>query len=233
MTKKEMIELLTSEYGYKESELVDEKGNKFTNAVLEDIIEEEENKATQSEPEEPKEEKSKTEESEEDIFDLDETVFEPSHNLKDDDLVLCMSGFSGGLTFVNPISGFKAVTSGFGQTMKIPYRDLIHVHNIATNAFTDGSVIVLNKDVQEELGLKDIYKNVITPKNVKRVIQLGADDLKRFIEKMPKGMKATLYDEARKMYQNGKIDSIHTVEVLENEFGVSLEDNAPISDVVK
>ena len=44
--------------------------------------------------------------------------------------------------------------------------------------------------------------------------------------------RSALYDEARKMYRNKKLDSIRTVEAIEKEFGISLEDNAPISEEV-
>lgn len=235
MTKKEMEDLLIDKYGYSKEDLKNDRGNPLTNPVLEKMIKEEESKAKkvgpigvkgESGPVGPIVEEEVVEE-EESIFGLDETVFAPRHNLKDNDLVLCMSGVSGTLNFVSPLSGFRVTTSGFGQTMKIPYKDLVYVHNIATKAFDEGQIIVLNKAVQEEFGLTDIYKSVITPKNIKAVLNFEANKLTEFIEGMPKGMKATLYDEARKMYRSGEIDSVHTIRVLEDEFGVSFEDNAP------
>lgn len=233
MIKKEMIELLVEEYGYSEDELKDKKGNYLTNSALEDIIEKEKDSDKESKKEKELEEDDTPKESEEeDIFGIDETVFEPRHNLKDDDLVLCMSGVNGTLNFVSPLSGFRATTSGFGQTMKIPYKDLVYVHNIATKAFAEGQLIILNRAVQEEFGLKETYKSVITPKNIKTVLNFEADKLSEFIQGMPKSMKATLYDEARKMYRSGEIDSVHTIKVLEEEFGVSFDDNAPTEDKV-
>lgn len=237
MIKKEMIKLLISEYGYSEDELKDERGNLLTNKELEKLIEEEETSKEDAKEDTKEEavEKDKVEEEvteDEDIFGVDETVFEPRHNLKDDDLVLCMSGVNGTLNFVSPLSGFRATTSGFGQTMKIPYKDLVYVHNIATKAFTEGQIIILNRAVQEEFGLQEIYKSVITPKNIKTVLNFEADKLADFIQGMPKGMKATLYDEARKMYRSGEIDSVHTIKALEKEFGVSFDDNAPTDDKV-
>lgn len=231
MIKKEMIELLTNEYGYSEDELKDKRGNLLANKALEKMIEEEE-KLDKEAKEVEIEEVEEDVEEEEDIFGLDETVFAPRHNLKDDDLVLCMSGVNGTLNFVSPLSGFRATTSGFGQTMKIPYKDLVYVHNIATNAFREGQIIILNKAVQAEFGLEETYQSVITPKNIKTVLNFEASKLSQFISGMPKSMKATLYDEARKMYRSGDIDSVHTIKVLEEEFGVSFDDNAPTDDKV-
>lgn len=225
MIKKEMEKLLMEEYGYSRNDLRNNKGNPLTNKELEKLIEKEESKKENVEEEAKVE--VKEEEEEMDIFGIDETVFAPRHNLKDDDLVLCMSGVSGDLNFVSPLSGFRATTSGFGQTLKIPYRDLVYVHNISTGAFEKGQIIVLNKAVQEEFGLEDLYKAVITPKNIRAVINMDADELSGFISNMPESMKATLYDEARKMYNTGKLDSVNTIRVLEDEFGISFDDNAP------
>lgn len=224
MTKKEMEDLLVEKYGYERKELKDDKGNKLNNSVLEEMIKKEE----------PKEESNDEEkvEKEEDVFSVDETIFEPNHDLKDKDLVLCMSGVSGDLNFSSPLSNYRTSTKSFGQTMKIPYGDLAYVHNIAPDAFEQGKIIILNKQIQAEFGLEDIYKNVITPKNVRQVISMEAEELKKFISVMPKSLKVSLYDEARKMYQQGKIDSIKTVKVIEDEYGVSLKDNAPVAEAV-
>lgn len=225
MTKKEMEDLLVEKYGYDRKELKDDKGNRLNNSVLEEMIAKEE--ANESSDKEGSKEESQ------DSFGLDETVFEANHNLDDKDLVLCMSGVNGDLNFSSPLSNFRVQTKDFGQTMKIPYGDLAYVHNIAPDAFEQGKIVILNKQVQKEFGLEDIYKHVITPKNVREVIKLDADELKDFLAQMPKAMKVSLYNEARKMYQQGKIDSIKTVKVIENEYNVSLEDNAPINNEVK
>lgn len=229
MIKREMIELLVSEYGYTKDELKDNKGNFLRNDQLEALIKEEEAKLEEVEEAEAPD---TPEEKEEDIFDLDATAFAPKHNFKDEDLILCMSGVNGEYYFSSPLSNFRAQTAGFGQTLKIPYGDLKYVHNITPKAFEDGDIVVLNQDIREEFGLGDIHKRVITPKNVRRVLKMSASDLSQFIANMPKGMKASLYDEARKLYRRGDIDSIQTVRIIEEEFGVSLEDNAPTKDVI-
>lgn len=239
MTKAEMIKYLKDEFGYKDSDLKNKQGNNLTNPELEKIIKKEESKKETIKKENKntkKEESAELDEEVESVGDpfmgIDETSFAPRHNLKDDDLILCMSGVSGDLTFESPMSGFRATTGGFGQTMKIPYKDLVYVNNIARKAFEEGQLIILNKDLQEEFGLKELYRNVITPNNISTVLQMEKDNLSEFIDNMPEGMKATLYDEARKLYKNGKIDSIHTIDTLEEKFGVSFKDNAPINDKV-
>ena len=229
MTKKEMVDLLVNEYGYDVSDLKDDKGNIFRNADLEALIDKEEKVIEEIEKKDKVGlEAEKSVEEEDDIFSLNEDAFKPKHTFNDNDLILCMSGVRGDMRFVSNLSNFTVKTTQFGQTVKIPYKDLVYVHNIAPQAFHDGKVIILNEHLQEEFGLEDVYKKVITPKNIRKVLELDADELSGFISDMPSGMKPALYDEARKLYRAGKLDSRRTVEVIENEFGVSLEDNAPL-----
>ena len=233
MTKKEMVDLLVNEYGYDVSDLKDDKGNIFRNADLEALIDKEEKAIEEIERQDKVElEAEEAVEEEDDIFSLNENAFKPKHTFNDNDLILCMSGVRGDMRFVSNLSNFTVKTTQFGQTVKIPYKDLVYVHNIAPQAFHSGKIIVLNEHLQEEFGLEDVYKKVITPKNIRKVLELDADELSGFISDMPSGMKPALYDEARKLYRAGKLDSRRTVEVIENEFGVSLEDNAPLKDSV-
>lgn len=228
-----MVDLLVNEYGYDVSDLKDDKGNIFRNADLEALIDKEEKAIEEIKKEDKVElEAEEVVEEEDDIFSLNENAFKPKHTFNDNDLILCMSGVRGDMRFVSNLSNFTVKTTQFGQTVKIPYKDLVYVHNIAPQAFHDGEVIVLNEHLQEEFGLEDVYKKVITPKNIRKVLGLDADELSGFISDMPSGMKPALYDEARKLYRAGKLDSRRTVEVIENEFGVSLEDNAPLKDSV-
>ena len=225
-----MVDLLVNEYGYDISDLKDDKGNVYKNSILEKMIEEAEEDL--SNIEEKTEAKEVETDEEDDIFALNEDAFKPNHVFDDNDLILCMSGVRGDMRFVSNLSNFTVKTTQFGQTIKIPYKDLVYVHNIAPRAFHEGKIIVLNEHLQEEFGLKDVYKRVITPKNIQKVLKLDPEDLSEFISDMPRGMKPALYNEAQKLYRAGKLDSRRTVEVIEDEFGISLEDNAPISDEV-
>lgn len=233
MIKSEIVDILVEEYGYDVRDLKDDKGNIFNKPVLEEILEEEESKRKAEDKEvESEDVEVEVEEEDDDIFALNEDAFKPSHVFDDNDLILCMSGERGNMTFKSQLSGFTVKTTGFGQTVKIPYKDLVYVHNVSPRAFHEGHIIILNEHLQEEFNLGDVYKKVITPNNIQKVLQMDSDDLSKFIADMPSGMKPALYNEARKMYRDGRLDSIKTVDAIQEEFGISLSDNAPISDVI-
>ena len=90
----------------------------------------------------------------------------------------------------------------------------------------------MNKDVQEEFGLTEAYKNVLTSKNIDRVMKMDADKLRDFISKLPESMKTSLYAEAKSRFDRDEIDSRGTIQVFEDEYGISFKDNAPISEKI-
>lgn len=212
MKKKDLIDILINEYGYERDDLKDENGKLFTNAVLKSMIEKEES------------------DNERAKFEEDFVELASKHKFKDDDQVIIMSGVDGTVIYTSSTTGRKWQFKEFGQTAKIPYSELLYIRN-TSKAFDDGILVILNKQIQEEFQLTDIYNNIITPQNIDAIFDKGLEDLDAFIDSLPEAMKATFFTKARQLYERGKIDSVSKVKLIENKFGISLEDNAPLSDI--
>lgn len=212
LNKKELIEVLTNDYGYSEDDLK-ENGKVLTNAKLEELIDRE------------KEDEKEVEEN--------KTIYAAKEQrIKDDDLVVVMNGLSGSLTHRSKSTGRIWRFGGFGQTEKIPYSEILSLRNISPKVFTDGWMIILNKQIQKDFGLTEIYKNILTPNNIESVFDREIEDLENFVDGLPKDMKVTFISKAREMYQSNKLDSRRKIEFIEEKFNVSLDDNAPLSDTV-
>lgn len=212
MTKKELIEVLVNKYGYDKSDLKDENGRLFTNAKLESIIKQEEEDAKRLENEEM-------------------MIVAKDNGFKDDDLIVVMSGLPGTLIHRSQTTGRVWRFHGFGQTDKIPYSELLRIRNSNPKVFEQGWMIILNRKLQEEFNLTEKYKNILTPENIETVFKKDLDDLKLFVKALPEGMKVTFINKARELYQNGKLDSIKVIDFIQEEFNISLDDNAPLSDI--
>lgn len=208
LNKKELIQVLVEEYGY---ELEDVK--MLTNAKLEAMI--------------------KQEELDKEELELQETlVVKKDTNIKDDDLIMVMNGESGALVHRSYSTGRIWEFREFGQTQKLPYSEILNIRNNNPRVFEEGWLIVLNPQIQNDFGLKETYKNILTPDNIGKVFEKNTDDLSVFIDNLPEGMKTTFVAKARELYRTNKIDSITKVRFIEQKFGISLEDNAPLSDIV-
>lgn len=212
LTKKELVAILVDEYGYDKADLKDADGKPFTNAKLESMI--------------------KAEEADAEQLEIEETVVKAKEvRIKDEDEIMVMNGLNGSLTHRSESSGKVWRFLEFGQTDKIPFSELLRIRNLNPKVFTEGWMIILNRQVQEDFGLIETYKNILTPETIDEIFKKDIDELKEFVEALPKGMKVTFVSKARQLYQAKKLDSIRVVEYIQDKFGISLDDNAPISDI--
>lgn len=208
LNKKEIIKILVEEYGYEQEDI-----KMFTNAKLENMIQQEEEDAEEAE-------RAKT------------AVKAKVSRFKDDDAIVVMNGFSGDLTHRSGTSGRMWSFKHFGQTAKIPYGEILTIRNNSPKVFENGWLVILNKQIQEDFGLVEIYKNILTPENIDSVFEKNLEEMKEFVENLPEEMKVVLVSKARELYKDKKLDSVSTIDYIENKFDISLKDNAPLSETV-
>lgn len=207
ITKPELIKILVDTYGYKEEDI-----NALTNAGLKSLI--------------------KKEEDEAEDFEVSLTVEKVRETFKDDDLIHVMSGFAGGLRYKSTRNGRVWMFSQFGQIDKLPYAELLNIKNNSPKVLSEGWIIVLNKQVQEDFGLVEIYKHIITPENIESIFSKNAMEVEEFLKHLPKNMKTVFFNKARELYNNNTLDSRLLIELIEEHFDVSLKDNAPITEKI-
>ena len=228
MRKDEMIKLLKDKYGVADEELVDKNGNTLTNKKLQEIIavkEQEEEEVEDYEVEEDSEEEDEID----DFFDVSVSK-SAQKSFDDNDEITVMSGINGEYIHHSTDSGRAFRFRGFGQTVKIPYKELVAIRNLYPTVLEDGWLVILNKDLIKEFDLQDSYRNVLTPKNSRAIFSKSAKEIEDFVNSLPQAMKVTFVDLARKAYRKGTLDKVSTVNTIQELFNISLEDNAPIHD---
>lgn len=209
LNKKELVKLLIDTYGYESNDI-----KMFTNAKLEGLAKQEELDAKEFEEQK------------------DKTVFASKQSFKDDDLILIMNGLNGGLTHNSSTTGRIWKFRTFGQIEKMPYAELLSIRNLNPKVFEQGWMLVMNKQIQEDFGLLEVYKNILTPDTIDSVFDKDVEELESFVKALPQGMKVTFIGKSRELFNSGKLDSKRKIEFIQSYFGISLEDNAPLSDVV-
>lgn len=212
MKKPELIKLLVEEYGYSENDLKDKEGKPYTNAKLKAMVEAERQDAEKAE------------------MDSNRVKVDVGEMLKDEDKIKVMSG-TDGVFYKSDVSRKIWHFEKFGQIESIPYGELVTILNRFPNYFRDGLFIILDKRVQEEFNLTELYKNIITPKSLDELFEKDFNELETVVRNLPEGMKLTFINKVQEMYENKKLDSIRVVEMIENEFGFSLADNSPVSEI--
>lgn len=213
LTKKELVEILVNVYGYEKEDLKDTEGKPYTNAKLESIIKQEEEDA--------------------ELLEHKETASPVVHTfeIKDDDMISVMSGARSELIHRSNRTGRMWKFTKFGQTDKMPFIEILTIYNNNPKCFEDGRLIILNKQIVDNFRLNDIYKNIITPQNLDELFNKEPEELKETIKNLPQSMKGTFFFRARELYEQQALDSVKIIKAIEESFKISLEDNAPLSDL--
>lgn len=206
--KKDLIKKLVDEYGYLKEDIAT-----LTNAKLQKLIDEEEKDAKELEV--VKEDKGTTKKVKK--FELD-------------DEIAIMNGTVGALTHRSGYNGRSWKLEEFGNIDTMPYRELLAIQNSVSKMIKEGTIIILDEDVQEIFGLKELYKNILTPENINTVFEKPFDEMKEFIEKLPEAMKQTFVQKASQLFAQNKIHDLRIIRVIEEKFKISLQDNAPLDD---
>ncbi|GIN66343.1 hypothetical protein J41TS2_17640 [Bacillus sonorensis] len=204
LKKADFIKILVDEYGYSKDDI-----SQLTNAKLQSLIDQEEKDA-----------KALEEAKEKEV------------EFADNDLIEVMNGTNGAFTHRSGRNNRVWKFTAFGQKDKFPYSELLAINNFAPKVFREGYLVILNKDVQRQFGLTELYENVILPDNINGIFDKDEYELESYIDSLPEGMKYTFISKARELYQSRKLYDIRKIEVIQNKFGISLEDNAPLQDVM-
>lgn len=206
MKKADLINILVDEYGYEKEEV-----STLTVAKLKSLIDTEEKDALEYEKS-----KSATREKYAPVF-------------EDNDRIAVMSGSSGGVTHKGR-NGQVWKFKQFGQQDKIPYGELVSMKNVCPAVLEQGYILVLDKEVAEILGLSKVYENILTPQDIDSVFSKSAEELAGIIDNLPEGLKLAFISRARELYHQQKIYDIRVINIIQEKFGFSLEDNAPLSN---
>lgn len=217
-TIKEIKEELVRDYAYGKADFTGENGKPLNFKQLEAILKKEKTKENVV---------RESGDTSLDEFDL-EAIAEEKSKFKDDDLITVMAGINGRLLHTSQVGNGIFEFRGFGQKNKMPYKELKSMNNLAREALIDGWFIILNKDLIKEFNLESAYTNFLTPARVNQILEMRTDDIREVIQKLPKEMRTTLFDEAKKRYNTGELDSSFIVKTFEDEYDISFEDNLPI-----
>lgn len=214
LKKADLIKILVEEYGYEKEDLkFDAEGKPYTNAKLQAIINAEEEDAKQAEVETTR-------------------VQAPKSSLKESDKVYVMSGSSGTLVYRSERTNKKWQFNKFGEQDTMEYHELIAMRNRYPRYFTEGFLIVLDKQVQDEFKLTEMYENILTPEKIDEIFSMSVSELEKFVDALPEGHKVTFVNMAQEKYEKDELENFKVIKFIENKFGFRFDDNAPLVDVI-
>ena len=144
---------------------------------------------------------------------------------EDGDLIPCKSVTSGGLNFIGT-SGKKVRFADYGAVEYVEYGDLRREAQIAnqTNYLYYPRFIVLDPEFVEEFPkLEEFYSQWYSDEgDFEKILELPKKQMIEAIEKLPKGCKECLKGIVSTKLDDGTLDSVQKIKMLDEVFGTNM-----------
>lgn len=139
-------------------------------------------------------------------------------------IIVVKNGFHGTLVYESPRTHEVFRWESFGDEQEMELKELRNVKS-ASKAFFENNWFMFGEEyawVIRYLGLSRYYANAINLEELDDVLRQPTKQLKELVSKMSKGQKNSLRYRVLELMSNGEIDSIKTINALEEVLGVSL-----------
>ena len=170
----------------------------------------------------------------ESLFDDEEKVISSEENKKpvekktkkefgNTDLIPCVSITVGGLHMIGAKSGDVYHWTNIGEVTEVEYRDLLAEVRNHTFYVYDPAFIIQDDDfLAQHDDILVRYGQLYTPADIEAVLALPATQLEATLKKMPIGAQNAVKDLAVRKIDNGTLDSVQRIKVLDAYFGTEL-----------
>jgi hypothetical protein len=131
----------------------------------------------------------------------------------------------GGLYYRDKITNSQERLSKYGdKSRKLKLSDLESMKSDQSKFIYNGWIYIDNPAVVKELELEELYENLVSPKDINKFFELPIKEIEKKLVKMPIDCQHTIIRLAKKMYDEGKMDSVTKRKAIENIVGISFDD---------
>ena len=138
--------------------------------------------------------------------------------------VMVRNGFNGKLVYKSSKTGEVFIWNEFGDEQEMQLRELRSAKNTSKKFFENNWFMFDEDWIVDYLGVGHFYKNSLKIEEFDDALRKSPAALKKLIASLPSGQKKSLAYRAVKLVRSGEIDSIKTIEALEDAFGFDLID---------
>ena len=138
-------------------------------------------------------------------------------------LIPCRSICTGVLYVEGPNSKNDYMWWDFNDVQDIQYQDLdAFIKRHAACVFKPQFIIEDEAFIAQNPDVKAVYDSMYTTKDLRDILGLPVNQMKKTIEELPLGAKEAIRGLAPTMIENKKLDSIEKIRVLDEIFGTQL-----------
>ena len=147
-------------------------------------------------------------------------TFEP------DDGIECVSVTAGELIMIGKKTGNLYRWAGYGDTTTVEFQDLrVEARNAKSRYLYDPFIMIEDEGVlalPEFEAVADSYKNALSVEEIDTFFDLPLQMFSMKLATLPKGIKNTIKSIARDKLEDGTLDSLQKIKVLDQTLGTEL-----------
>ena len=138
--------------------------------------------------------------------------------------IVVKNGFNGVLVYISPRTHEKFLWERFGDEQEIELRELRNAKSSAKKFFENNWFMFNDEDmwVVDYLGLGMYYKNALSINGFDDLFTKSPAEISSIISKLSNGQKRSVSYRARKLINDGEIDSMKVITALEKSLGIEL-----------
>ena len=134
-----------------------------------------------------------------------------------EDLIPCRSITFGELLMVGAKTKFVYKWADYDDVQDVEYQDLVYDVKIPGGSYSRfPRFVVLDDDFLEQNPvLDDVYSKIYSKSDIRKILDLSPNELKKTVEGLPKGVKDSLKTMVATMITNGSFDSMNKIKILD------------------
>ncbi len=153
---------------------------------------------------------------------IKETKVEPKR-FAQDDLIPCKSITAGELLMVGERTKMLYRWADADDIQDVEYQDLIYATRSNSGFVFKPRFIIMDNDfVVQNPKVKERYDTMYTNKELRDIIMLSPKEIKKIVPTLPEGAKESLKSMASTMIDNGVLDSVARIKVLDELFDTNM-----------
>lgn len=148
-------------------------------------------------------------------------------DLDRDMYVTIMNNTTGKVVYRSKKTGADIVLLEYGDIEEIQLNELVSMKSAHPRYLKEPFIIIIGENAEEVidyLGLTELYKNILTPEEVKRFLnsRMPVNKFKNTLKKMPKGMLNLIVNIVRDKIEKGTFDSYAKIKAIEEICNINL-----------
>lgn len=132
------------------------------------------------------------------------------------------NGFQGRLIYRSPKTRELFVWDSFGAEQEMELLELRNAKNSAKKFFINNWFMFEDEWVVDYLGLKQYYQHALNIEDFDDIFKMSPSDIKKTINELSPGQKKSVAYRAKTLIDEGAIDSIKAINVIEDALGIEL-----------